>query len=202
MNQNDIKLCNDVAERVAWERMSLELRIVRIILENFCGDEEYSCMLAKKQFNGVVKLIKRVDQVRSELEDRMANKLKTWSTQTFFPGNNEYDYVMASQIRKQINECAIETAKEMAKSGKYGKDDSIVKRLVLEDSYEQTCQNCAFCGPGSLCLAPWTDLTMEENDIDPCYEGVYYRIVGEPNKHLKQLFDKGVYVYLWKEEEE
>lgn len=201
MSQNNTRLRNEAAERTVWERMSLELRVIRILLENFCHDEEYSCLLAKKQFNDVMRLIERVDRIRSDLEDRMANKIKSWSTKTFYPNNDEYDYILAAQIREKINECAIETAKEMAESGEYDKNDLIVKQLVLADNYKQTCKNCAFCGPDSSCLAPWTDLAMEEDNINPCYEGVYYRLIGEPNKHLKKLLDRGTYVHLWKEEE-
>ena len=73
------------------------------------------------------------------------------------------------------------------------------RKLVELDSFEDTCQNCAFypgddSGVSSLCLAPWSDIRFKScgGDIDPCYEGVYRYLSGQPGPHLKQLLAKGV----------
>jgi len=71
--------------------------------------------------------------------------------------------------------------------------DKIVKSLVDADTYEKTCVNCAFNPDNGtdMCFAPWTDGTMEDDDIDPCYEGVYRYITGKSVKHLDKLICSG-----------
>ena len=72
------------------------------------------------------------------------------------------------------------------------------RKLVEQDSFNDTCLNCVFYPGGEswMCLAPWTDGQIENDDIDPCYEGVYRYLSGQPGLHLKKLVDKGV-SYLW-----
>lgn len=72
-----------------------------------------------------------------------------------------------------------------------------IQRIVALDSFD-TCLNCAFYpGGGSwMCFAPWTDGQMEDDGIEPCYEGVYRYLSGQPGPHLKKLVDKGT-DYLW-----
>ena len=68
------------------------------------------------------------------------------------------------------------------------------KRLVEQDSYEVTCMNCAFCPrEGPLCFAPWSDWGIEEEGIDPCFEGIYYFLSGTPGDHLAKRIPAGVW---------
>lgn len=76
--------------------------------------------------------------------------------------------------------------------------DKKLKEIIEISESKDSCDSCAFCGPGILCLAPWTDLEMEEDEIEPCFEGVYYQITGRPYKHLKKRFKRSPRVYLWK----
>lgn len=66
-----------------------------------------------------------------------------------------------------------------------------VLKLVKADNFNTTCQNCAFYpgGDSIWCLAPWTDFQMEDEGIDPCYEGVHRYITGRPAAHLQALID-------------
>lgn len=72
-----------------------------------------------------------------------------------------------------------------------------VQKFIDRDDFE-TCLHCSFYpGGGSwMCLAPWTDGQMEDEDIDPCREGVHRYLSGQPGPHLKKLVDKNV-DYLW-----
>lgn len=66
-----------------------------------------------------------------------------------------------------------------------------VQRFIDMDSFT-TCKNCAFYpGGGSWsCLAPWSDGQMEDEDIDPCYEGVYRYLSCVPGPHLRKALDR------------
>ena len=77
------------------------------------------------------------------------------------------------------------------------KEINHVLALVKMDNFT-TCQNCAFFpgGDSTMCFAPWTDGTMEEDGIDPCLEGVLKYITGENGWNLQRLIDKKV-DYLW-----
>lgn len=69
--------------------------------------------------------------------------------------------------------------------------DNIEKEVLkyIEMDEFETCLHCSFYpGGGSwLCFAPWTDLGMEERGINPCQEGVYLYLSGNPGPHLKEL---------------
>lgn len=67
-----------------------------------------------------------------------------------------------------------------------------VQEIVAKDTFGTTCRQCAFFpgGNSGLCLAPWTDGQMEDEDIDPCYEGVYRYITGTPGPHLTKALDR------------
>ena len=69
-----------------------------------------------------------------------------------------------------------------------------VLKLVEADNFNSTCKNCAFFpgGDSSLCFAPWTDFQMEEENINPCYEGVYRYITGTPAAHHQALVEHNV----------
>lgn len=41
-----------------------------------------------------------------------------------------------------------------------------------------SCNHCSFAY-GWACMAPWSDLQMEDEFIDPCFEGVYKHLTGE-----------------------
>lgn len=66
------------------------------------------------------------------------------------------------------------------------------RALVKLDSFDDTCMNCSFYpGGGSwVCLAPWSDIQIEDERIEACFEGVYRYISGKPAHHLKRLLDK------------
>ena len=54
---------------------------------------------------------------------------------------------------------------------------------------DDACLQCAFY-PGEdspLCNAPWTDGTIEDDNIDTCFEGVYRYLTGKPAYHLAKL---------------
>ena len=67
-----------------------------------------------------------------------------------------------------------------------------VQEIVAKDTFGTTCRQCAFFpgGNSGLCLAPWTDGQMEDEDVDPCYEGVYRYITGTPGPHLTKALDR------------
>lgn len=72
-----------------------------------------------------------------------------------------------------------------------------VQKCLKQDNFE-TCLHCSFYpGGGSwMCFVPWTDLGMEERGINPCREGVYLYLSGNPGPHLKKLLERGV-DYVW-----
>lgn len=45
---------------------------------------------------------------------------------------------------------------------------------------EDACECCAFYSASapSLCFAPWSDAYMEDQFIDPCFEGIYKKLTG------------------------
>lgn len=45
---------------------------------------------------------------------------------------------------------------------------------------ENACEYCAFYSASApaLCFAPWSDAYMEDQFIDPCFEGVYKKLTG------------------------
>lgn len=54
---------------------------------------------------------------------------------------------------------------------------------------DDACLQCAFY-PGEdspFCNAPWTDGTIEDDNIDTCFEGVYRYLTGKPAYHLAKL---------------
>ena len=54
---------------------------------------------------------------------------------------------------------------------------------------DNACLQCAFY-PGEdspFCNAPWTDGTIEDDNIDACFEGVYRYLTGMPAYHLAKL---------------
>ena len=68
-----------------------------------------------------------------------------------------------------------------------------VRKYLKRNDFE-TCLHCSFYpgGGSSFCFAPWTDLVMEEQGIDPCREGVYLYLSGDPVTHLKKLLEQGI----------
>lgn len=47
-----------------------------------------------------------------------------------------------------------------------------------QESWERSCKQCVFlCGIS--CTVPWSDGLMEDEDIDPCFEGVYRYLTGQ-----------------------
>lgn len=78
--------------------------------------------------------------------------------------------------------------------------DSIEKEVLkyLEMDDFETCLHYSFYpGGGSwMCYAPWTDLQMEDDNINPCREGVCLYLSGNPGPHLKKLLERDI-DYVW-----
>jgi len=105
--------------RQEWERMSLELLLLSMLNSKILCDHEYNRLMDKKRWDKLFRIDNIIMVLRSGCEDRMAQKMGTWSTHTFYPIDRTALEEKLEELRAWVREEAIRKAKAMSENGEY-----------------------------------------------------------------------------------
>lgn len=90
-------------ERI-WTRMGRELAALRDLMGHICTDPEYNAVLPCKVLGKMCTAQDHIDKLRSEAENRMAQFIPGWDTDTFYPHDRRDLEAAIEEFRDRMKE--------------------------------------------------------------------------------------------------